>query len=129
MADQMRSYLDFEKPVAELEAKIDELRTLAANGSDIGDEITKIEEKSAQALAELYANLTPWQKTLVARHPQRPHFSDFIGALVTEFTPFAGDRKFGEDEALVGGPEVTSAFVLMALALARRSMRQAGNPA
>src|SRR6202007_326203 len=103
MPDQMRSYLDFEKPVAELEAKIDELRILAANGSDIGDEITKIEEKSAQALAELYANLTPWQKTLVARHPQRPHFSDFINALVTEFTPFAGDRKFGEDEALVGG--------------------------
>jgi acetyl-CoA carboxylase carboxyl transferase subunit alpha len=99
----MRSYLDFEKPVAELEAKIDELRTLAAGGSDIGDEIAKIEEKSAQALADLYANLTPWQKTLVARHPQRPHFSDFINALVTEFTPFAGDRKFGEVEALVGG--------------------------
>jgi len=99
----MRSYLDFEKPVAELESKIDELRTLAANGSDIGDEITKIEEKSAQALAELYANLTPWQKTLVARHPQRPHFTDFIGALITEFTPFAGDRKFGDDEAIIGG--------------------------
>src|SRR5690348_15866261 len=102
MADQMRSYLDFEKPVAELPANIDELRTLAANGSDIGDEITKIEEKSAQALAELYANLTPWQKTLVARHPQRPHFSDFFCVLVTELTPFAGDAKFGEDEALVG---------------------------
>src|SRR4030095_1107070 len=102
MPDQMRRYLDFEKPVAELEAKIDELRTLAANGSDIGDEITKIEEKSAQALAELYANLTPWQKTLVARHPQRPHFTDFIGALITEFTPFARDRKWGEGEARVG---------------------------
>src|ERR687883_1033892 len=103
MPDQMRSYLDFEKPVAELEAKIDELRTLAANGSDIGDEIARIEEKSAQALAELYANLTPWQKTLVARHPQRPHFSDFINGLITEFTPLAGDRKFGEDAALLGG--------------------------
>src|SRR5215468_868495 len=103
MPDQMRSYLDFEKPVAELEAKIDELRILVANGSDIGDEITKIEEKSAQALADLYANLSPWQKTLVARHPQRPHFTDFINTLITEFTPFAGDRKFGEDEALVGG--------------------------
>src|SRR6478736_8329435 len=103
MPDQMRSYLDFEKPVAELEAKISELRTLAASGSDIGDEITKIEEKSAQALAELYANLTPWQKTLVARHSQRPHFTDFINALITEFTPLAGDRKFGEDEALIGG--------------------------
>jgi acetyl-CoA carboxylase carboxyl transferase subunit alpha len=103
MPDPMLIYLEFEKPVAELEAKISELRTLAASGSDIGDEITKIEEKSAQALAELYANLTPWQKTLVARHSQRPHFTDFINALITEFTPFAGDRKFGEDEALMGG--------------------------
>src|SRR5712671_6646015 len=92
MPDHMRSYLDFEKPVAELESKIDELRALAASGSDIGDEIARIEEKSAQALAELYANLTPWQKTLVARHPQRPHFTDFIAALITEFTPMAGDR-------------------------------------
>src|ERR1700752_1832750 len=103
MPDQMRSYLDFEKPVAELEAKIDELRTLAANGSDIGDEITKIEDKAAQALAELYANLTPWQKTLVARHPQRPHFTDFVNALITDFTPLAGDRKFAEDQSLMGG--------------------------
>src|ERR1044072_9573258 len=102
MPDHMRSYLDVEQPVAELEAKTDDLRTLAANGSDIGDEIAKIEEKSAQALADLYANLTPWQKTLVARHPQRPHFTDFVGALMTEFTPMAGDRKFAEDEALMG---------------------------
>ena len=103
MPDQMRSYLDFEKPVAELEAKVDELRALAATGSDIGDEIARIEDKAAQALNDLYANLTPWQKTLVARHPQRPHFTDFVSALITEFTPFAGDRKFGEDEALMGG--------------------------
>jgi acetyl-CoA carboxylase carboxyl transferase subunit alpha len=103
MPDPMLIYLEFEKPVAELEAKISELRALAASGSDIGDEIAKIEEKSAQALADLYANLTPWQKTLVARHSQRPHFTDFIDALITEFTPFAGDRKFGEDEALMGG--------------------------
>ena len=99
----MRSYLDFEKPVAELEAKVDELRALAATGSDIGDEISRIEDKASQALADLYANLTPWQKTLVARHPQRPHFSDFVNALISEFTPMAGDRKFGEDEALMGG--------------------------
>ncbi len=99
----MRSYLDFEKPVAELDSKIDELRALAAGGADIAEEISRIEEKAGQALADLYANLTPWQKTLVARHPQRPHFADFIGALVTEFTPLAGDRKFGEDEALIGG--------------------------
>src|SRR5438128_795268 len=103
MPDHMRSYLDFEKPVAELESKIDELRALAASGSDIADEISRIEDKSAKALSELYANLTPWQKTLVARHPQRPHFTDFINALISEFTPLAGDRKFGEDEALMGG--------------------------
>src|SRR6201746_2396654 len=103
MPDHMRSYLDFEKPVAELDAKVEELRALAAGGSDIGEEISSIEEKAAQALKDVYANLTPWQKTLVARHPQRPHLSDFIDALVTEFTPLAGDRKFGEDEALMGG--------------------------
>src|ERR1700757_3646944 len=103
MPDQMRSYLDFEKPVAELDAKLDELRAMAASGTDIGEEVGKIEEKAAAALAELYANLSPWQKTLVARHPQRPHFTDFVGSLITEFTPLAGDRKFGEDEALMGG--------------------------
>jgi acetyl-CoA carboxylase carboxyl transferase subunit alpha len=103
MPDPMRSYLDFEKPVAELDSKVDELRTMAAGGTDIADEATKIEEKAGQALAELYANLTPWQKTLVARHPQRPHFSDFVNGLITEFTPLAGDRKFAEDAALLGG--------------------------
>jgi acetyl-CoA carboxylase carboxyl transferase subunit alpha len=103
MPDPMRSYLDFEKPIAELDAKVDELRALATSGSDIGDEISRIEDKAAQALGDLYANLTPWQKTLVARHPQRPHCVDYISALITEFTPLAGDRKFGEDEALVGG--------------------------
>ncbi|WP_439923391.1 acetyl-CoA carboxylase carboxyltransferase subunit alpha [Nitrobacter sp. JJSN] len=103
MPDPMRSYLDFEKPVAELDSKIDELRALAASGSDIGEEISSIEDKAAQALKDLYDSLTPWQKTQVARHPQRPHFSDFIKGLITEFTPLAGDRKFGEDEALIGG--------------------------
>lgn len=99
----MRSYLDFEKPVAELDSKVDELRALAASGSDIGDEITRIEDKAAHALHELYLNLTPWQKTQVARHPQRPHCMNYIDALITDFTPLAGDRKFGEDEAMVGG--------------------------
>jgi acetyl-CoA carboxylase carboxyl transferase subunit alpha len=103
MPDQMRSYLDFEKPVAELDSKVDELRGLAASGSDIGEEILRLEDKAGQAIAELYANLTPWQKTLVARHPQRPHFTDFVNGLISEFTPLAGDRKFGEDEALLGG--------------------------
>jgi len=101
----MRTYLDFEKPVAEFEAKLEELRTLAASGEavTIGDEVTRLEAKAAQALRDVYENLTPWQKTQVARHPQRPHFSDYISGLITDFTPLAGDRKFGEDEALVGG--------------------------
>jgi acetyl-CoA carboxylase carboxyl transferase subunit alpha len=99
----MRSYLDFEKPVAELDARVDELRALAATGSNIGDEIARVEEKASQTLNDLYVNLTPWQKTLVARHPQRPHLGDFIVGLITEFTPLAGDRKFAEDEALIGG--------------------------
>ena len=103
MPDQMRSYLDFEKPVAELDSKVDELRALADSGTDISEEVTRIQEKAAEALAELYANLSPWQKTLVARHPQRPHFTDFVGGLITEFTPLAGDRKFADDEALMGG--------------------------
>lgn len=103
MPDHMRSYLDFEKPVAELDSKVDELRALAATGTDIAEEVSRIEEKAAQALADLYNNLTPWQKTLVARHAQRPHFTDFVAGLITEFTPLAGDRKFGDDEALMGG--------------------------
>lgn len=103
MPDPIRSYLDFEKPVAELDSKIDELRALAASGSEIGDEVTRIEDKAQQTLHDLYANLTPWQKTQVARHPQRPHCINYIASLITEFTPLAGDRKFGDDEALVGG--------------------------
>jgi len=103
MPDPMRSYLDFEKPVAELDAKIDELRALAGDGSNIAEEVARLQDKAAQALRELYADLTPWQKTQVARHPQRPHCIDYINGLITEFTPLAGDRKFGEDEALVGG--------------------------
>lgn len=99
----MRSYLDFEKPVAELDSKVDELRVLAASGSDISEEVKRIEDKAKEALAELYANLTPWQKTQVARHPQRPHCVNYIAGLITEFTPLAGDRKFGDDEAMVGG--------------------------
>src|SRR3981189_543347 len=102
MLDHMRSYLDFEKPVGDLDSKVDELRALAATGSDIGDEISRIEEKAAQALSDLYANLTPWQKTLVARHPQRPHLTDFINVLIAEFTPLAGARKFDGDGARRG---------------------------
>ena len=101
----MRSYLDFEKPVAELEAKVEELRALQSGGDSIaiGDEISRIEGKAAIALKELYGALTPWQKTQVARHPQRPHCIDYVAALITDFVPLAGDRKHGEDEAIVGG--------------------------
>ncbi len=99
----MRSYLDFEKPVAELDAKIDELRALHSDGEAIGEEINRIEGKAAAALKELYAGLTPWQKTQVARHPQRPHCLDYVAALIADFVPLAGDRKHGEDPAIVGG--------------------------
>jgi len=101
----MRNYLDFEKPVADLDAKVDELRALNLDGeaTAIGEEMVRLEAKSAKALADVYAGLTPWQKTQVARHPQRPHFSDYVRTLITDFTPLAGDRVFGEDQAIVGG--------------------------
>ncbi len=101
----MRTYLDFEKPVADLEAKVDELRALELNGDavSIGEELTRLEAKAAKALVDLYAGLTPWQKTQVARHPQRPHFYDYIAHMISDFTPLAGDRAFGEDQAIVGG--------------------------
>jgi acetyl-CoA carboxylase carboxyl transferase subunit alpha len=101
----MRSYLDFEKPIAELESKVEELREVAQRdgGVSITDEVSRLEQKADQALKDIYAALTPWQKTLVARHPQRPHFKDYCAGLITEFTPLAGDRAFGEDEAIVGG--------------------------
>src|SRR5438270_9715176 len=101
----MRSYLDFEKPVAEIEAKLEELRALDAGDSAaaIGEEVSRLEIKAAQTLKDLYASLTPWQKTQVARHPERPRALDYIKALITDFVPLAGDRKFGEDEAIVGG--------------------------
>lgn len=101
----MRAFLDFEKPVAELEAKVDELRVLGEEGDAvaIGDEIAKLEAKAASALKDLYGNLTPWQKTLVARHPERPRFLSYAEGLLTEWTPLAGDRKFGEDEAILAG--------------------------
>ncbi|MCK0198467.1 acetyl-CoA carboxylase carboxyltransferase subunit alpha [Ancylobacter sp. 6x-1] len=101
----MRSYLDFEKPVAELESKLEELRELSAKGDAvaIGDDISRLQTKAADALNQLYGNLTPWQKTQVARHPMRPHFSDYAGALFEDFVPLAGDRKFADDQAILGG--------------------------
>src|SRR5579864_2727440 len=101
----MRSYLDFEKPVAEIEAKLEELRALDSpdSAAAIGEEIARLEVKAAQTLRDLYSSLTPWQKTQVARHPDRPHCLDYVAALITDFVPLAGDRKFGDDEAIVGG--------------------------
>jgi acetyl-CoA carboxylase carboxyl transferase subunit alpha len=101
----MRSYLDFEKPVAELEAKVEELRAMGDTGNAVGidEEINRLEVKAALALKELYADLSPWQKTQVARHPQRPHCLDYISGLIANFIPFAGDRKFGDDAAIIGG--------------------------
>jgi acetyl-CoA carboxylase carboxyl transferase subunit alpha len=100
----MRSYLDFEKPVGELEQKIEELRAMQASGDvSVNDEIERLEARAAETLKDLYDNLTPWQKTQVARWPTRPHCLDYVAQLVTEFTPFSGDRKFGDDDAIVGG--------------------------
>src|SRR3954471_5180285 len=101
----MRSYLDFEKPLAEIEAKIEELRAVesADSAAAIGEEIGRLEGKAAKTLKDLYGNLTPRQKTQVARHPERPRCLDYIRALITDFVPLAGDRKFGDDEAIVGG--------------------------
>src|SRR6266508_4988989 len=101
----MRSYLDFEKPIAEIEAKVEELRALATGeaAETLGEEVARLEAKSVQALKDLYDSLTPWQKTQVARHPQRPHCLDYVNQLITNFVPLAGDRKYGDDEAIVGG--------------------------
>jgi acetyl-CoA carboxylase carboxyl transferase subunit alpha len=101
----MPTYLDFEAPVAELEGKIAELRTLAQGDKSvsIADEVKGLEKKAAKLLSDLYVNLDPWQKAQVARHPERPHAVDYIETLISEFTPMAGDRKFAEDFAVIGG--------------------------
>ena len=100
----MISYLEFEKPVAALEARIAELRQTAAVGDvDISSEMTRLENKSADLLASTYAALTPWQKTQVARHPMRPHFFDYVSMIFTDFMPLGGDRYYGDDQAIIGG--------------------------
>ncbi|HVQ11599.1 MAG TPA: acetyl-CoA carboxylase carboxyltransferase subunit alpha [Methyloceanibacter sp.] len=101
----MRTYLDFEKPIAELESKVAELKALSTEQRSvhIEDELSRLEAKAKEALEETYAELTPWQKTQVARHPERPHFRHYIDGMVEDFTPLAGDRAFGEDQAIVGG--------------------------
>ena len=100
----MRQFLDFEKPVAELENKIDELRQMTdPEGVNIEEETARLSDKAEKHLRTIYAKLTPWQKVQVARHAQRPHTQDYINALVSDFTPLAGDRLFADDKAIIGG--------------------------
>ncbi|HYZ33485.1 MAG TPA: acetyl-CoA carboxylase carboxyltransferase subunit alpha [Crenalkalicoccus sp.] len=100
----MRHFLDFEKPIAELEGKIEELsRTTDAGGIDVAEEVGRLRDKAQGLLRATYAKLTPWQKTLVARHPDRPQCLDYLTALIEEWTPLAGDRAFAEDAAVVSG--------------------------
>jgi acetyl-CoA carboxylase carboxyl transferase subunit alpha len=100
----MRHFLDFERPIAELEGKIEELRHLSSeNGLNIADEVGRLAGQADRMLRQTYAKLTPWQKVLVARHPERPHCRDYVAGLVEDFTPLAGDRHFGEDAAVIGG--------------------------
>ncbi|WP_223479763.1 acetyl-CoA carboxylase carboxyltransferase subunit alpha [Oricola indica] len=100
------SYLDFEKPIADLDGQIMELKKLSEGengGVDVAEEVARLEKRSAEALVEIYKKLTPWQKAQVARHPDRPHCSQYVDALFDEFTPLAGDRKFAEDAAVIAG--------------------------
>ena len=100
----MRHFLDFERPIAELEGKIAELRHLSSDsGLNIAEEVGRLEAQANRLLRQSYARLTPWQKVLVARHPDRPHCIDYIAGLIAEFVPLAGDRHFGEDAAVIGG--------------------------
>ncbi len=100
----MASFLDFEKPIAELQGRIDELRETAEGGTlDIDADVQRLQAKSDKLLRETYAKLSPWQKTQVARHPERPHFKHYVAGLFDEFMPLAGDRAFGDDQAIIGG--------------------------
>jgi acetyl-CoA carboxylase carboxyl transferase subunit alpha len=100
----MRQFLEFEKPIAELEGRIEELRrTTDAGGIDVAEEVSKLRDKAETLLRQTYAKLTPWQKTLVARHPERPKGADYVRALISDWTPLAGDRAFADDAAVIGG--------------------------
>jgi acetyl-CoA carboxylase carboxyl transferase subunit alpha len=100
----MSNFLDFEKPIAELEGKIEELRHLSGSGDlNIADEVSKLQVKADRLLRQTYQKLSPWQKVQVARHPDRPHFNDYVGAMIEDFTPIAGDRSFADDKAILGG--------------------------
>ncbi|VAV89128.1 Acetyl-coenzyme A carboxyl transferase alpha chain [hydrothermal vent metagenome] len=108
MSDPQRTYLDFERPIAELDNKIEELENLSngESGVDVAAEITTLRAKSSKLLSETYANLDPWRKTQVARHPNRPHFRDFRTACISDFAELRGDRCFGDDRAIIGGTGV-----------------------
>jgi acetyl-CoA carboxylase carboxyl transferase subunit alpha len=100
----MVAFLDFEKPIQELQARVGELRETARSGpADIASEVARLEAKSDKLLRDTYAKLTPWQKTQVARHPERPHFKDYVAGLIEDFMPLAGDRAFADDLAIIGG--------------------------
>ena len=107
----MRTYLDFEKKIAELESKISELKNISSDGENedegeavsLDDEIRKLEEKAQKALSDTYENLTPWQKCQVARHPDRPHCKAYVKALISDFVPLAGDRYYSDDDAILAG--------------------------
>lgn len=100
----MASFLDFEKPIAELQGRIDELRETASSPElDIDAEVARLQAKSDKLLRDTYAKLTPWQKTQVARHPERPHLKHYIAALIEDFMPLGGDRAFADDQAIIGG--------------------------
>jgi acetyl-CoA carboxylase carboxyl transferase subunit alpha len=100
----MQTYLDFEKPIAELETRVRELRETASSSDiDIDAEVSRLETKANKLLKDTYAKLTPWQKAQVARHPDRPHFKDYVAGLADDFLPLAGDRSFADDPAIVGG--------------------------
>jgi len=100
----VRAFLDFEKPIAELEGKIEELRHLSDDGEiSIVDEVERLQARVDKQLTQTYGKLTAWQKVQVARHPNRPHCLDYVNALITDFTPLAGDRAYAEDHAVIGG--------------------------
>src|SRR6476469_6169957 len=100
----MQTYLDFEKPIAELETRVAELRETANTSDiDIDAEVGRLEAKSTKLLRDTYARLTPWQKAQVARHPERPHLKDYVAGMIDDFVPLAGDRAFADDPAIIGG--------------------------
>jgi acetyl-CoA carboxylase carboxyl transferase subunit alpha len=123
----MRTYLDFEKTIAEIEDKITELRELAGDGNEMQIEgnLKQLEKKASGALKELYSSLTPWQKTQVARHPDRPHFFDYAKVLFDDFIPMAGDRKFADDNAIIGGPARFRSRTVMAIGHEKGSTTEA----